>query len=60
MAGTAAALLGSFQYGSGIISSLLLDLSPMNPVESMGVMVAVGVVLSAVMLWLPSRSRSAR
>lgn len=60
VAGTAAALLGSFQYGSGIISSLLLDLSPMNPVESMGVMVAVGVVLSAVMLWLPSRSRNAR
>lgn len=60
VAGTAAALLGSFQYGSGIISSLLLALSPLNAVESMAVMMFAGTALSALMVWLPSRKRSAR
>ena len=60
VAGTAAALLGSFQYGSGIISSLLLALSPLNAVESMAVMMFAGTALSALMVWLPSRSRNAR
>lgn len=60
VAGTAAALLGSFQYGSGIISSLLLALSPLNAVESMAVMMFAGTALSALMVWLPSRRRNAR
>ena len=60
IAGTAAALLGSFQYGSGIISSLLLALSPLNVVESMAIMMFSGAALSALMVWLPSRKRSAR
>lgn len=60
IAGTAAALLGSFQYGSGIISSLLLALSPLNVVESMAIMMFAGAALSALMVWLPSRKRSAR
>lgn len=51
---------GSFQYGSGIISSLLLALSPLNAVESMTVMMLAGAALSALMVWLPSRSRNAR
>ena len=52
--------LGSFQYGSGIISSLLLALSPLNAVESMAVMMFAGAALSALMVWLPSRKLSAR
>jgi len=52
--------LGSFQYGSGIISSLLLALSPLNAMESMAVMMFAGAALSALMVWLPSRSRNAR
>lgn len=51
---------GSFQYGSGIISSLLLALSPLNVVESMAIMMFAGAALSAFMVWLPSRKRSAR
>lgn len=51
---------GSFQYGSGIISSLLLALSPLNAVESMTVMMLAGAALSALMVWLPSRSQNAR
>lgn len=50
--------LGSFQYGSGIISSLLLALSPLNVVESMAVMMFAGAALSALMVWLPSRKRA--
>ena len=53
-------VLGSFQYGSGIISSLLLALSPLNVVESMAIMMFAGAALSALMVWLPSRKRSAR
>ena len=53
-------VLGSFQYGSGIISSLLLALSPLNAVESMAVMMFAGTALSALMVWLPSRRRNAR
>lgn len=41
---------GSFQYGSGIISSLLLALSPLNAVESMAIMMFAG---AALMVWLP-------
>ena len=52
--------LGSFQYGSRIISSLLLALSPLNAVESMAIMMFAGAALSALMVWLPSRKRSAR
>ena len=53
-------VLGSFQYGSGIISSLLLALSPLNAVESMAIMMFAGAALSALMVRLPSRKRSAR
>ncbi|WP_303963038.1 hypothetical protein [Rothia mucilaginosa] len=53
-------VLGSFQYGSGIISSLLLALSPLNAVESMAIMMFAGAALSALTVWLPSRKRSAR
>ena len=52
--------LGSFQYGSGIISSLLLALSPLNAVESMAIMMFAGAALSALMVWLPSHKLSAR
>lgn len=49
-------VLASFQYGSGIISSLLLALSPLNVVKSMAIMMFAGAALSALMVWLPSRS----
>lgn len=52
--------LGSFQYGNGIISSLLLALSPLNAVESMAIMMFAGAALSALMVWLPSHKLSAR
>jgi hypothetical protein len=52
--------LGSFQDGSGIISSLLLALSPLNAVESMAIMMFAGAALSALMVWLPSHKLSAR
>ncbi|CNI04638.1 Uncharacterised protein [Mycobacterium tuberculosis] len=54
--------LGSFQYGSGIISSLLLALSPLNAVESMAVMMFAGTALfgahGVVAIAQPERSLS--
>ena len=52
--------LGSFQDGSGSISSLLLALSPLTAVESMAIMMFAGAALSALMVWLPSHKLSAR
>jgi len=49
IAGSAAALLGSFQYGSGIISSLLLAVIPGERTILMVSIICVFVLLSAVM-----------
>ena len=49
IAGSAAALLGSFQYGSGIISSLLLAVIPGERTILMVSIICAFVLLSAVM-----------
>ncbi|MCP1661322.1 multidrug effflux MFS transporter [Neisseria perflava] len=59
MAGSASALIGALQYGSGIISSLLLAAFPDNSGLVMMVMMAVFTALSAVTVWvrLPQKCR---
>ena len=49
IAGSAAALLGSFQYGSGIISSLLLAVIPGERTILVVSIISVFILLSAVM-----------
>jgi DHA1 family bicyclomycin/chloramphenicol resistance-like MFS transporter len=49
MAGSASALIGSLQYGSGIISSLLLALFSDGTPWTMGWIIALFTVASAVM-----------
>ncbi|QGG61912.1 Bcr/CflA family efflux MFS transporter [Loigolactobacillus bifermentans] len=50
MAGSAAALIGSLQYGSGILSSALLALSNGTPTV-MASIIGVAVTLSALVAW---------
>ena len=52
MAGSAAALLGALQYGSGIIPSILLAIFSDKTAATMTVIIAVAIFLSAVMGWL--------
>ena len=46
--GSAAALIGSLQYGSGMISSALLAMSSDGSPAAMCIIIAVSVVLSAI------------
>ncbi|MBH5328935.1 multidrug effflux MFS transporter [Eikenella sp. S3360] len=55
-AGSAAALIGSLQYGSGIVSTLLLAAFSDGTPSAMAWVIAVFVGLSAVMAW-PGRQR---
>ena len=57
MAGSAAALIGSLQYGSGILSSALLALSNGTPTV-MASIIGVVVTLSALVAWF-SKEQSA-
>lgn len=52
MAGSAAALLGSLQYGSGIIPSVLLALFADKTAATMTVIIAASIFCSALMGWL--------
>lgn len=51
LAGSAAALIGSLQYGSGIVSSLLLAALPKETPHSLIVVMAVFAAGCAVMAW---------
>lgn len=57
LAGSAAALIGSLQYGSGIVSSLLLAALPKETPHSLIVVMAVFAVGCAAMAWW-QRSRA--
>lgn len=52
MAGSAAALLGSLQYGSGVIPSILLAVFADKTAATMTIIIAIAIFLSAVMGWL--------
>lgn len=52
MAGSAAALLGSLQYGSGVIPSILLAVFADKTAGTMTIIIAMAIFLSAVMGWL--------
>ncbi|MRS91108.1 Bcr/CflA family efflux MFS transporter [Enterobacteriaceae bacterium RIT714] len=58
-AGSASALMGSLQYGSGIISSLLLALLSDGTPWTMGWIIAVFTVASAVMALTTTSAKSA-
>lgn len=58
VAGSASALIGSMQYGSGIISSLLLTFGKTSSPEAMIVIMAIFATLSAVVSWFPHREYS--
>lgn len=52
VAGSAAALIGALQYGSGIISSALLaEFADGTPV-AMTIIIAVAILLAALMAWI--------
>lgn len=55
MAGSASALIGSLQYGSGIISSLLLAWLSTGTPTTMIVIMTIFTVLSAVMAFIPHK-----
>ncbi|WP_437612432.1 multidrug effflux MFS transporter [Erwinia sp. V71] len=59
IAGAASALIGSLQYGSGIISSLLLALFSDGTPWTMAWIIALFTLLSAAMLLLPARKMMA-
>ena len=52
MAGSASALIGSLQYGSGIISSLLLAWLSTGTPQTMIVIMTIFTVLSASMIFI--------
>lgn len=56
MAGSASALIGSLQYGSGIISSLLLAWLSTGTPTTMIVIMTIFTVLSAVMVLIPHKN----
>ena len=58
MAGSASALIGSLQYGSGIISSLLLALLSDGTPWTMGWIIALFTVASAVMAITAATAKS--
>lgn len=51
IAGSASALLGALQYGSGIISSLLLACFSNGTPSVMASIIAIFVILSAIIVW---------
>ncbi|WP_336002844.1 multidrug effflux MFS transporter [Acinetobacter pittii] len=55
MAGSASALIGSLQYGSGIVSSLLLAWLSTGTPTTMIVIMTVFTILSAVMIFIPHK-----
>ncbi|MBF7688786.1 multidrug effflux MFS transporter [Acinetobacter rathckeae] len=55
VAGSASALIGSMQYGSGIISSLLLTFGKTSSPEAMIIIMAIFATMSAVVSWFPHR-----
>ena len=48
MAGSGAALLGAMQYGSGIISSLILTFLPNDTADPMMGVIAIFVIICAI------------
>lgn len=52
MAGSAAAVLGSLQYGSGVLPSILLAVFADNTPATMTTIIAASIFLSALMGWL--------
>lgn len=58
MAGSAAALLGSLQYGSGVIPSVLLAIFADKTAATMTVIIAISIFLSAVMAWLGKEKKA--
>ena len=52
MTGSAAALLGSLQYGSGILSSLLLALFSDGTPKAMVVIIFLAILASTLMAWI--------
>lgn len=57
MAGSAAAVLGALQYGSGVIPSILLAVFADKTPVTMTIIIAVAIFFSAVMGWLGNRKR---
>ncbi|MCU4307201.1 multidrug effflux MFS transporter [Acinetobacter ursingii] len=55
IAGSASALIGSLQYGSGVISSLLLAWLSKGTPETMIMIMTIFTIFSAVMVFIPSR-----
>lgn len=51
MAGSAAAILGALQYGSGVIPSILLAVFADKTPATMTIIIAVAIFLSALMGW---------
>ena len=58
MAGSAAAVLGALQYGSGVIPSILLAVFADKTPTTMTIIIAVAIFFSAVMGWLGNRIES--
>lgn len=58
MAGSAAAVLGALQYGSGVIPSILLAVFADKTPATMTIIIAVAIFFSAVMGWLGNRIES--
>ncbi|WP_347103385.1 hypothetical protein [Streptococcus anginosus] len=52
MTGSAAALLGSLQYGSGILSSLLLALFSDGTPKAMVVIIFLAILASTLIAWI--------
>lgn len=57
MAGSAAAVLGALQYGSGVIPSILLAVFADKTPATMTIIIAVAIFFSAVMGWLGNKKR---
>ena len=57
MAGSAAALLGALQYGSGVIPSVLLAVFADSTAATMTI-IAISIFLSAVMAWLGKENKA--
>ena len=55
MAGSAAAILGALQYGSGVIPSILLAVFADKTPGTMTIIIAVAIFLSALMGWWGNR-----
>ena len=58
MAGSAAALLGSLQYGSGVIPSILLAVFADKTAATMTIIIAISIFLWAVMAWLGKEKKA--